>query len=387
MRDIAIVSIARTAVGRGHKGKLRDTRPDTMGGAVVKEALKRAKGVKGEEVGDLVMGCAFPEAEQGLNVARNIGFIGGLPHDVPAMTINRFCSSGIQALAIAGGRVALGGIDVAIAGGVESMSMVPMTGVKPSASAALLESYPDAFVSMGNTAENVANKYDVSRQAQDEFAQTSHARAAAAMKAGYFKSQIVPIKTQFIDEAGVHDVTVSADECPRPGTNMEGLAKLRPAFSTRGTATAGNSSPISDGAAAAVLMTTDEAKRRKITPLGIFRHFVVVGVPPEIMGIGPVPAIRKLMDVSGLSLDDIDLFEINEAFAAQAVYSVRELGIDPTKVNPNGGAIALGHPLGATGAILTAKMLYELQRTKKRYGVVSMCIGGGMGAAGLFERA
>lgn len=386
MRDIAIVSIARTAVGRGHKGKLRDTRPDTMGGAVVKEALKRAKGVKAEEVGDLVMGCAFPEAEQGLNVARNIGFIGGLPYTVPAMTINRFCSSGLQALAIAGGRVALGGIDVAIAGGIESMSMVPMTGVKPSASADLLATYPEAFVSMGNTAENVANKYDVSRQAQDDFAYTSHQRADKAIKAGYFKSQIVPIKTRFIDETGSHDLTVSVDECPRPETTIEGLAKLRPAFSTRGTATAGNSSPISDGAAAAVLMTMDEAKRRNLDPLGIFRHFVVVGVPPDIMGIGPVPAIRKLVDVSGVRLDDIDLFEINEAFAAQAVYSVRELGIDPAKVNPNGGAIALGHPLGATGAILTAKLLYELKRTNKRYGVVSMCIGGGMGAAGLFER-
>ena len=386
MRDIAIVSIARTAVGRGHKGKLRDTRPDTMGGAVVKEALKRAKGVKAEEVGDLVMGCAFPEAEQGLNVARNIGFIGGLPYTVPAMTINRFCSSGLQALAIAGGRVALGGIDVAIAGGIESMSMVPMTGVKPSASADLLATYPEAFVSMGNTAENVANKYDVSRQAQDDFAYTSHQRADKAIKAGYFKSQIVPIKTRFIDETGSHDLTVSVDECPRPETTIKKLAKLRPAFSTRGTATADNSSPISDGAAAAVLMTMDEAKRRNLDPLGIFRHFVVVGVPPDIMGIGPVPAIRKLVDVSGVRLDDIDLFEINEAFAAQAVYSVRELGIDPAKVNPNGGAIALGHPLGATGAILTAKLLYELKRTNKRYGVVSMCIGGGMGAAGLFER-
>ncbi|MFH1131275.1 MAG: thiolase family protein [Pseudomonadota bacterium] len=387
MRDIAIVSIARTPVGRATKGNLRDTRPDTLGAIVVKEALARAKGVDPESVGDIVIGTAFPEGEQGMNVARLIGVLAGLPYSVPAMTVNRFCSSGLQAIAIAAGRIALGGIDIAIAGGVESMSIIPMTGTKPSLNPDIVEQYPEAFSAMGNTAEIVAKRFDVPRQVQDEFACNSHMKAVAAMRAGKFKNEIVPISTKIYEEGGARNVTVSEDELPRPETTVESLSKLRPAFYKTGTVTAGNSSPLSDGAAAAVLMTVEKAKELNLKPLGIIRHFVVVGVPPDIMGIGPIPAIRRLMEVSGLKQDDIDVYEVNEAFAAQAAYCLRELELNPATVNPNGGAIALGHPLGGTGAILTAKLLYELQRTKKRYGVVSMCIGGGMGAAGLFERA
>ncbi|MCC6750997.1 MAG: thiolase family protein [Deltaproteobacteria bacterium] len=388
MREIAIVSITRAPIGRAHRGNLRDTRPDSLAGVVIKEALRRAEGLDPAEVGDVVLGCAFPEGEQGMNVARIASFVAGLPHEVPALTVNRFCSSGLQALAVAGGRIALGGTDVAVAGGVESMSLIGMAGQKPTANPELFDRYPEAFVSMGNTAENVASRYGVTRQAQDEFALASHQRAVAAQRAGRFTDEIVEVQTRVYEEGGTREVRVTEDEGPRPDTTLEGLAKLKPAFhATGGTVTAGSSSQLSDGAAAAVLMTRARAEELGLAPLGIFRHFVVVGVPPEVMGIGPVPAIRKLCQVSGVSLDEIDCFELNEAFAAQAIYCVRELGLDPAKVNPNGGAIALGHPLGATGAILTAKLLYELARTKGRYGVVSMCIGGGMGAAGLFERA
>ncbi|MCA9669169.1 MAG: thiolase family protein [Myxococcales bacterium] len=386
MRDIAVVSIARTPVGRAAKGALRDTRPDTLAGIVIKDALRRAKGLPLDEVGDVVLGCAFPEAEQGFNVARNAAFLAELPYSVPAMTINRYCSSGLQAMAIAGGRIALGGIDVAIAGGLESMSMVGMAGNKPSANPELFDGYVEAFTPMGLTAENVARKFDVSRSSQDEFACQSQQRAVAAQKAGKFSKEIVPVPATVYTDAGPEQIFFAQDECPREDTTMEALSKLRPAFSKDGTVTAGNSSPMNDGAAAAVLMTTERAKQLGLEPLALMRHFVVVGVPPEIMGIGPVPAIRKLSEVSGVKLDEIGCFEINEAFAAQAVYCVRELGLDPGKVNPNGGAIALGHPLGATGCILSAKLLYEMQREGHRYGVVSMCIGGGMGAAGLFER-
>ena len=386
MRDIAIVSIARTAVGRAHKGSLRDTRPDTLAGTVIDAALSRVKKLDRNEVGDVILGCAFPEGEQGMNVARTAAFLAKVPHTVPAMTINRYCSSGLQAIAIAAGRIALGGIDVAVAGGLESMSMIGMTGARPSANPELFDRYPEAFTSMGNTAENVAERFGVTRAAQDEFAYSSHMRAIAAQKAGRFDDEIVPVETVRIGDGGPQQIAFDADECPRADTSIETLARLRPAFRKDGTVTAGNSSPMNDGAAAAVVMTTGRAAQLGLEPLAIFRHFVVVGVEPDIMGIGPVPAIRKLSEVSGVALDDIDVFEVNEAFAAQAVYSVRELGVDPARVNPNGGAIALGHPLGATGAILTAKLLYELRREKKRYGVVSMCIGGGMGAAGLFER-
>ena len=387
MRDIAIVSIARTPVGRANKGNLRDTRPDELAGIVVKEALKRADGLDPADIGDVVLGCAFPEGEQGMNVARIASFMADIPYTVPAMTVNRFCSSGLQSFATAAGRIALGGIDIAVAGGVESMSMVPMGGGKPSAHPGLLDRWPEAYASMGITAENVAKKFDVSREAQDEFSYNSHMKAAAAVKGGKFKEEIVPVTTRVFTDDGPQDVTVEDDEGPRPDSTMEGLAKLRPVFDTKGTVTAGSSSQVSDGAAAAVLMSVDKADELGIKPLAYFRHFVVVGVEPELMGIGPLPAVNKLMEVSGLNKDDIGTYEINEAFAAQSVYCVRELGLNPNKVNVNGGAIALGHPLGATGAVLSAKILHEMKRENHRFGVVSMCIGGGMGAAGLFELA
>lgn len=386
MREVAIVSMARTPCGRAIKGSLRDTRPDTLAGLAVKEAVARAKGIDAAEIGDVVLGCAMPEGEQGMNVARVAMHLAGLPDEVPAMTINRFCSSGLQAIAIAAGNIALGGADIAIAGGVESMSMVPMGGNKPSAHPGLFAARPESYTSMGITAENVARKFEITREMQDEFAYNSHKKAAAAQQAGKFKSEIVPVKTSVFDDAGEHDLTFEQDELIRADTTLEGLAKLRPAFHAKGSVTPGNSSPLTDGASALVLMTVEKAKALGLKPLAIFRHFTAVGVPPEIMGIGPVPAIRKLLDIAGLKIDQIDAFEINEAFAAQAAYCVRELGMDPARVNPNGGAIALGHPLGATGAILSCKLLSELEREKKRYGVVSMCIGGGMGAAGLFER-
>ncbi len=386
MRDIAVVSIARTPVGKGNKGSFRDTRPDHLAGVVIKEAIARAKGLDPKELGDVVIGCAFPEGEQGMNVARVASFLADLPVEVPAMTVNRFCSSGLQALATAAGRIALGGIEAAIAGGVESMSMVPMGGGKPSAHPDLLDRWPESYASMGITAELVAKKFDVTREVQDKFAYESHMKAVAAIEAGKFDEEIVPVATKVFTDDGPQEITCKMDEGPRKDSTIEGLARLRPVFDTEGTVTAGNASQVSDGAAAAVLMTVEKAKELGLQPMGIFRHFTVVGVPPEIMGIGPVPAIRKLMDVSGLNLNDIGAFEINEAFAAQAAYCVRELEIDPARANPNGGAIALGHPLGGTGAILTAKLLHEMKREDHKYGVVSMCIGGGMGAAGLFER-
>jgi acetyl-CoA acyltransferase len=373
-------------VGKANKGKLRDTRPDTLAGLVVKEALRRAKKLDAGDVGDVCLGCAFPEGEQGMNVARIALFLADIPWHVPAMTINRFCSSGLQAIAVAAGRIALGGIDTAIAGGVESMSMVPMGGGKPSAHPDLLDSYPEAYASMGVTAETVAKKYGITRETQDEFAYNSQMKAVAAQKAGKFADEIIPVKTKFYGDDGPEEVTVEHDEGPRDDTTMEGLAKLRPAFDAKGTVTAGNASQVSDGAAACVLMSVEKAEELGLKPMAIFRHFAVMGVPPEEMGIGPIPAIRKLMEISGMKMDEIGTWEINEAFASQAAYAVRELGMDPKRVNVNGGAIALGHPLGATGAVLTAKILYEMEREQHQYGVVSMCIGGGMGAAGLFER-
>jgi acetyl-CoA acyltransferase len=319
-------------------------------------------------------------------VARIASFLADLPVEVPAITINRFCSSGLQAIAVAAGRIALGGIDVAVAGGVESMSMVPMGGGKPSAHPDLLDRWPEAYASMGITAELVAEKFGITRETQDEFAYDSNMKASAAVKNGKFRDEIIPVTTKIFTDDGPREVTVTDDEGPRAETTMEALAKLRPAFHAKGTVTAGNSSQVSDGAAACVLMTLEKAEELNLKPLAIFRHFTVVGVPPEIMGIGPVPAIRKLMEVSGLKIDDVDCYEVNEAFAAQAAYCVRELELNPKKTNVNGGAIALGHPLGGTGAVLTAKLLYEMQREDHKLGVVSMCIGGGMGAAGLFER-
>lgn len=386
MREVAVVSIARTPVGRAIKGNLKDTRPDALAGMAIKEAVTRARGLDPKEIGDVIMGCAMPEGEQGMNVARIAAFDAGLPYEVPAMTVNRFCSSGLQSMANAASRIALGGIDVAVAGGTESMSMVPMGGNKPSIYPELFDRYPEVYISMGITAELVAKKFDVTRAQQDEFAYQSHFKAAKAQKEGAFRDEIIPVHAKVWSDEGIKEVTVSDDECVRADTTVEALSKLKPSFDQKGTVTPGNSSPLSDGAAACVLMSNKRAGELHLEPLAIFRHFVVVGVPPEIMGVGPVPAIRKLCEVSGVKLQQIEAFEINEAFAAQSIYCVRELGLDPSKVNPLGGAIALGHPLGATGCILSAKLLNHMKRHNLRYGVVSMCIGGGMGAAGLFER-
>ncbi len=387
MRDVAIVSLVRTPTGRAIKGSLRDTRPDTLAGLVVKEAFARAKGLAPEDVEDVILGCAMPEGEQGMNVARVATHLAGLPDEVPAMTVNRFCSSGLQSMAIAAAAIASGDIDVAIAGGVESMSMVPMGGNKPSAHPGLFAERPETYTSMGITAENVAHKFEVSREAQDEFAYHSHRKAAAARDGGKFKDEILPITTTVFEESGQREFTMEHDELIRSDTTLEGLAKLRPAFHLKGSVTPGNSSPLTDGAAALVLMSTAKAKKLGLEVLAYFRNFAVRGVDPAYMGLGPIPSIRKLLKVSGHEMNDIDVFEINEAFAAQAVHCVKELGMDPAKVNPNGGAIALGHPLGATGAILSCKILNEMKRENHRFGVVAMCIGGGMGAAGLFERA
>ncbi len=387
MTDIAIIEAVRSAVGRAHKGSLVHKRPDELAGEVIAALLARVPAVKPGMVEDVVLGCAMPEGEQGLNVARIAGLLGGLPEETSAMTINRFCSSGLQAIALGAGAGALGHHDIVIAGGVESMSMVPMTGYKISASPVAMERFPTAYTPMGITAENVANKFEISRQAQDEFALKSQHKAAAAQKAGYFEDEIVTVQgVRF--EGGKHvGFDFRTDELIRADTTLEGLAALRPAFSTKGSVTPGNSSPLSDGAAAALVTSKAKAEALGLKPKAWLRHFTTVGVDPAIMGIGPAPAIKKLFAKTGLSVKDIDVFEINEAFASQSVYVQRELGIPDEKLNPNGGAIALGHPLGCTGAKLVATILRELERRGAKRGIVSMCIGGGMGAAGLIERA
>ncbi len=385
MRDVAIVSGVRTPFGRGVKGSLKDTRPDDMGIAVVREALARS-GITAAEVEDVVLGCAMPEAEQGMNVARIVSLGAGLPVEVPAMTVNRFCSSGVQAIAIVADRIATGQIEVAIAGGVESMSMIPMTGNKVSLNPGMVDQHPAVYTPMGVTAENVARRFEVSRKTQDEFAYRSHQRALAAQKEGRLAEEILALDTVLFDETGrSRKLRVEKDEGPRADTDLARLGALKPAFDPTGSVTAGNSSPLTDGAAA-VVVTSGERARGLGQMLGYFRGFAVAGVPPEIMGIGPVPAIRKLLHKAGLNMDQIDLFELNEAFASQAVYCQRELGIPDQKLNVNGGAIALGHPLGVTGTRLVLTVLLELARRGGRYGVVSMCIGGGMGAAALVER-
>jgi acetyl-CoA acyltransferase len=386
MRDVAILSAVRTPIGRAPRGQLRNTRPDDLGAVVVKEALRRAE-VDGRAMEDLVLGCAMPESEQGMNVARIVGHLAGLPDETPAMTVNRFCSSGLQATAILADRIAAGAIDAGVAGGTESMSMIPMGGNKVSLNPTLVETFPDAYIPMGNTAENVARKFGVSRADQDAFALRSHQRAVAAWSNGAFAAEVVPVKTRVFDEGAWRDVTVDRDEGPRADTSLDKLAALRPAFDPTGSVTAGNASPLNDGAAAVVLMSGDKARELGRKPRAYFRAFATAGVPPAIMGIGPVPAVRKLLARAGLSIDQIDLFEVNEAFAAQAVYCLRELGLPEDRVNVNGGAIALGHPLGATGARQIATALHELERRKGRYAVMTMCVGGGMGAAGLIERA
>ncbi len=383
--NVIVASAVRTAVGRAIKGSLRHTRPEELAATAMVAAVERVPGLRPEQIDDVKLGCAMPEAEQGWNIARNAVFVAKFPNSVPAETINRFCSSGLQTIAHAATSIQAGLLDVAVAGGVESMSSVPMGGNKVSVDPTLVDGFPEAYISMGHTAERVAERFEVTREQQDAFAVRSHERALAAIAGGRFADEIVTVKARQFHDGGVDFADFDTDECPRPGTSLEGLARLRPVFRNKGTVTAGNSSPLNDGAAAAVLLSAQKADELSVTPLGVLRGFAVVGVDPDIMGIGPVPAIRKLLKQCGLQVSDIDLFEINEAFAAQAVYCQRELGIDDDKLNVNGGAIALGHPLGCTGAKLTATLLHEMKRRGARLGVVSMCIGGGMGAAGLFE--
>jgi acetyl-CoA acyltransferase len=377
MKEAVIVSAVRTAVGKAPNGALRTTRPDEMGAVVIAEALRRAPGLDPAEVEDVILGCAMPEAEQGLNVARIASLRAGVPVTASAVTVNRFCSSGLQSIASAAERIMVGSAAVMVAGGAESMSLVPMGGHKVAPNPALVDSYPDVYLTTGLVAENHAREAAVSREEQDAFALRSHQRAVAAIDAGRFDDEIVSLEI-----AG----QFRTDEGPRRDTSMEALAKLRPAFHVKGTVTAGNSSQTSDGASAVVVMSSDRARELGLAPLGRFVAFATAGVEPERFGIGPVPAIRKVLKLSGLTLDDIDLVELNEAFAAQVIACLRELPIDPEKLNVNGGAIALGHPLGCTGAKLTTTLLYEMKRRKSRYGLVSMCVGGGMGAAGIFER-
>lgn len=389
MREAVIVAGARTPVGKAKKGSLKHVRPDDMGALCVKETLKRAGEYDGQ-IDDLIIGCATPEAEQGLNVARNIGALAGLSYTVPAITINRYCSSGLQSIAYAGERIMLGQADTILAGGVESMSQVPMMGHSIRPNALLAEQAPEYYMSMGHTAEQVAQKYQVTRQDQDAFAVRSHQKAAKALQEGKFSDEIVPVD---VTERRVgeqyqleeHQFTFSQDEGVRAGTTEEILSTLRPAFSTKGTVTAGNSSQTSDGAACVMMMDREKASSLSLQPLAKFRAFAVGGVPPEVMGIGPVEAIPRALKIAGLELKDIGLFELNEAFASQAIQVIRHLGIDEEKVNVNGGAIALGHPLGCTGTKLTLSLIHEMKRRNEQFGIVTMCIGGGMGAAGIFE--
>jgi acetyl-CoA acyltransferase len=378
MREAVIVSAVRTAVGKAGKGTLKSTRPDDLGATAIRGALERVPALAPELVEDVILGCAMPEAEQGMNVARIASLIAELPNTAAAVTVNRFCASGLQAVAMAAQSIATGQTEVAVAGGAESMSLIPMGGHKISPNPGLLDRYPDSYLGMGITAELVAKKFGITREKADAFSLESHRKAIAAIEAGRFKGEIVPVKVG----GGVFDT----DEGPRKDTTAEALAKLRPAFATDGIVTAGNSSQMSDGAAAAVLVSADRAKALGLTPLARLVSFAVAGVPPEIMGIGPVEAIPKAIKQAGLTLADIDVIELNEAFAAQALAVIESLGLDPAKVNVNGGAVALGHPLGATGAKLTAQIVAELHRRKARYGLVTMCVGGGMGAAGIFER-
>jgi acetyl-CoA acyltransferase len=389
MRNAVIVSLARTPIGKAKKGSLKDTRPEEFASAVVKELLKRTKGLEPEQVEDVIFGCAMPEGEQGMNIARIVSLMSGLPDTVPAMTINRFCSSGSMAIAMAADFIKSGSIDIAIAGGVESMSMVAMGGNKMIADPAAFDINPDIYSAMGTTAEIVARKFEISREEQDQFAYESHKKAAAAIAAGKFKEEIVPLKVRTMDDGQWKEFTFDTDEGPRADTTVEALGKLKPVFDPIGTVTAGNSSQINDGAAAVVVMSEEKADEMGLKPIAYVREWVVAGVPPEIMGIGPAKAVPKLLKKAKLTFDDIDLFELNEAFASQSVYCLKALGalgLDPAKVNVNGGAIATGHPLGATGAVLTCKILGELQRRNAKRGVVTMCIGGGMGFAYLLER-
>ena len=391
MREAVVVSAVRTAVGRAPKGTLKDTRPDEMGAAAIQEAMARVEGLEPSSVEDVVMGCAMPEAEQGMNVARVSAIRAGLPVETSAMTINRFCSSGLQSIAIVADRIRTGGIDVGIAGGLETMSMIPMGGHIIRPNPYLVDHYPDFYLNMGLATENVARKYEISREEQDQFALRSHQRAASAIAEGKFKDEVVPLKVvmEDLDEKGRkvrREKVFEVDEGVRSDTSLEALSKLKPAFHIKGTITAGNASQMSDGAAAVVLMSEERAREIGARPRARFVAYATAGCPPEEMGIGPVFAIPKALKMAGLSLEQIDVIELNEAFAAQSLAVIKELGLDQEKVNVNGGAIALGHPLGCTGAKLTASILRELDRRDGRYGMVTMCVGGGMGAAGIFER-
>lgn len=391
MKEAVIVAAARTAVGKSGKGSLRTTRPDDLAALVIQDVLKQASSVDASQIEDVILGCAMPEAEQGMNVARIAAMRAGLPHDVAGQTVNRFCSSGLQTIAIASQQIMAGMGKVILAGGVESMSMVPMSSNKFMANPWLASNHPAAYTSMGITAENVARDFKISRADQDAFALRSNQRAVAAIQGGKFKAEVTPVPVEITEvEIGsgkrvTRSYVFNTDEGPRADTTLEALAKLRPVFHVKGTVTAGNSSQTSDGAAVVLVMEREEALRLGLKPLVRFVGFAVGGVPPEVMGIGPIAAIPKVLKLTGLNLGDIDLIELNEAFAAQSLAVVRELGLDESKVNVNGGAIALGHPLGCSGAKLTVQIIHEMKRRGSRYGMVTMCIGGGMGAAGIFE--
>ncbi|MEO1401076.1 MAG: acetyl-CoA C-acyltransferase [Cyanobacteria bacterium J06635_1] len=389
MKTVYIVSSVRTAVGKAPRGTLRHVRPDDMGAAVVKGAMEKVPGLEAEEIEDVVMGCAMPEAEQGYNIGRVIAHRAGLPPSVPGMTVNRLCSSGLQSIAIAHSAIATNQADVIMAGGVESMSLIPMGGHAWAPNPAMLEDLPQVYCTMGLTAENVGHQFEISRADQDRFSLRSHQRALAAIKAGKFTNEIIPlpVKETFYKDGETHTVETlfQVDEGPREDTSLEALAALKPVFRNGGSVTAGSSSPTSDGAAATLLMGEDKVKTHGLTPMARMLGFAVAGVPPQIMGIGPVEAVPKVLKQVGLELKDIGLIELNEAFAAQALAVIRKLDLNEEILNVNGGAIALGHPLGCTGAKLTATLLHEMQRRGVRYGMVTMCVGGGMGAAGVFE--
>jgi acetyl-CoA acyltransferase len=404
MPEAVIVSSVRTPVGKAFKGSLRATRPDDLAALAIKEALARVPGLDAKEIDDVILGCAMPEGEQGMNVARIASLRAGLPIETSAMTINRFCSSGLQAIAIAAERIRAGSAQVIVAGGTESMTMVPMGGNKVSPNPWLVDHNPDAYINMGLGTENIAKKFGITREQADQFSVESHKKALAAIAAGHFKEETVPVevkitavangngnasgsaKSKSAAKAATQSFTFETDEGPRADTSMEALAKLKPAFHVKGTVTAGNSSQMSDGAAAAIVMSDERAKSLGLKPMARFVAYATAGVLPEEFGIGPVAAIPKALKLAGLTLNDIAVFELNEAFAAQSLAVIQQAGLDPARVNPNGGAIALGHPLGCTGAKLTATILRELQRRNARYGMVTMCIGGGMGAAGILER-
>jgi len=383
--DPVIVAAARTPVGRAKRGSLATVRPETMAAEVIIDLIKRADGFDPALIDDLLIGCAFPEGEQGMNIARLIGFRAGLPVEVPAETINRFCASGVQSIAHAAQAISAGYIDTAVAGGVESMSMVPMTGYKFSPDATLADEYPQAYTQMIITAENVADQYQISRKIQDEFAFNSHQKALAAVTSGRFDPEITPLEFKVETKDGIQEINFSRDEGPRADTSLEKLAKLRPAFKLDGTVTAGNASQMSDGAAGVLIMSLDKARELGLKPLARFVSFAAGGVPPEIMGMGPVAAVPKVMERSGMKLKDMQLIELNEAFASQAVAVIKELKLQQEIINVNGGAIALGHPLGCTGAKLSVQLIYEMKKRDLEFGLVTMCIGGGMGAAAIYQ--